>query len=419
MKYIKKVDRKVVFIAVVVSLTLTSQIWAKGKGWQTDESEKYLRWWDRTYQGTDSAVIGGIMYQKGDYTQAITELEKTIQAGSKDGRVYYQLAVCYQQTDNLRKASELYGKAAELLDKQDSEHRYNYYARYNLALIDKDEGKLDKAIELMKAALSKHPDEPGGLNLLGWLYWKNGDSASALKQYQKSISLDANQEDAQYNYGVLFYNQGKTEKAREAFSKVKEMNPDNEKALFFLKHLGDDAALSQAKYTELAIPDPAIRYCYLGKQNLDQGKFQEAQQNYEQAVEINPKSIEAQQGLAVAYEYNDEGVRYGKGFNMEKSIFHYQKALTLDEVQQRVIYNLAILYSKAGRIKDSIRMYLRLLRLDPDDAQAVYNLAVLYDNKTDDVQKTIYYYNRYLKLVPETPKKSEIHTRIRSLYRKI
>jgi len=406
-------------LVVVMSLSLTAQLWAKGRGWRTDESEKYLRWWDRTYQGTDSAVIGGILYQKGDYQQAIPELERTVKSGSEDGRVYYQLAVCYQQTGALDKAAEFYEKAAAMLDKQDSEHRYNYYARYNLALIDKDQGKTDKAISVLSVALEKHPQEVGALNLLGWLYWKQGDAAAALKQYQQSVKLDHNQEDAQYNLGVLLYNQRKVDKARKAFSKVSEMNPNNQRAQFFLKHLGDDTALSQTEYTELAMPNPAMRYCYLGKKNLDEKKYQEAQENYEKAVEINPKSVEAQQGLGVAYEYNDKGERYGKGFYIQKSIFHYQKALNLDPKKERTIYNLAIIYTKEGRIGDAIRMYQRLLRQDPSNAQAVYNLAVLYDNETDNVQRTVYYYNRYLRLVPDTPKKSEIHARILSLNRKM
>lgn len=384
------------------------------KGWKTDESEKYLKWWDRTYQGTDSAILGGVMYQKGDYKAAINELETSIKSGSGDGRVYYQLAFAYQQEGNIDKAIESYKKAIELLDKQDIKHRYDYYAYYNLALIYKDRGEIDESITIVTEALKKHK-EPSGYNLLGWLYWKKGERDKALGEYKRSIKIDANQEDAQYNLGVLYYNNGDVKHAQKAFEKVKELNPDHKKTLVYLGNLGDEAVLGKIEYQDLIIPEPALRYCYKGKQYLDENKITEAEHEYETAYELAPFSPIVNQGLGVVYEYNDKGIRYGKGFNIKKGIFHYNKALVSDPDLIEAVFNLAVLYSINGSTNNAIRLYRRVIRLQPDDAEAQYNIAVLYDNETDDYKRARYHYVRYLDLVPNSPKKVAVKKRLREL----
>lgn len=406
---------KRIILCMVVLVMISPFAYAKGYTWRTDESEKYLAWWDRKYQGSDSAVIGGVLYQKEDYQMAVTELEKAIQAGSNDGRVYYQLAYSYQQLGNIDKAIELYQTAGKLLDEQDPTHRYSYYAKYNLGLLYKDKGDIDGAISVLQDVIAKHKDQPGARNLLGWLLWKKGDVEGAIKEYRTSVKIAPNQEDAQYNLGVLYYNKGEVSDAKGVFNKVLELNPKHPKASAYLAHLGDKELLSQAEYANLLIPEPALRHCYLGKQYLDKGRYQDAALEYETALEINPNSIEAHQGLGVVYEYNDKGVRYGDGFKIEKSVFHYEKAVELNSGLQEAVFNLGVLYSQLGNVDDAIRLYLRLIRVEPNNAQAHYNLAVLYDNQAENNQKAIHHYNRYLELEPETPKKAQIKERIRRL----
>lgn len=408
----KRVFSIIIILGLIV--TLHNIAMAKGKGWRTDESEKYLKWWDRTYQGADSAIIGGINYQKGDYQTAITELEKSIQSGSTDGRIYYQLAYCYQQIGNTDKAIELYKQSIELLDQQDPQHRYDYYAKYNLALLYKDKNDIANAVKVMQDVLKKDK-EPSGYNLLGWLLWKQGRSEEAINEYKTSIQIDSNQEDAQYNMGVLYYNKGEFEHARKAFDRVIKINPQNQKALTFIENLGDPEMLKSSGYTELSLPDPALRHCYKGKQLLDEGNIAAAREEYETAYEVNPDSFIVNQGLAVVYEYNKKGIRYGRGSNIDKAVFHYEKAVMVEPHKEEIVFNLAVAYNLADKVNESIRMYERLIRENPDYAQVHYNLAVLYDNNTDNSSKARYHYIRYLALEPNTPKKSQINQRLSKL----
>lgn len=402
-------------VVFVFSVVFYSTAFAKERGWRKDDSEKYLAWWDRKYQGSDSAVIGAVLYQKEDYQTAVNELEKAVKLGTADGRVYYQLGYSYQQLGHTDKAMEMYQKAIKLLDEKDPNHRYDYYAKYNLALLYKDKNNNDDAIAMLKYAITKNPDEPGAHNLLAWLYWKKGDADGSLKEYAESIKIDPNQEDAQYNAGVLYFNKGDAEQAKECFGKVIKINPAHEKASYYLAHMGDKELLAKGGYTNLSIPQPALRHCYLGKKYLDEKKYEDAALEYETAIEIDPKVVEAQQGLGVVYEYNDKGVRYGQGFKIDKSIFHYEKALALNPKLEEAVFNVGVLYSMKNRTDEAVRYYLRLIREMPDNAKAHYNLAVLYDNKLKNNERAIHHYSKYLTLDPQSPKKAEIESRIRKL----
>ena len=347
-------------------------------------------------------------------------LEEVVKAGSKDGRVYYQLAYSYQQLGDNEKASAYYKKAIDLFNKDHKRHRYDLYARYNLALLySEEENKTAEAVTLLNESINKYQDKPELHNLLGWVYWKKGDIDKALAEYKLSVNIDPNQEDAQYNLAILLYNKRDLEQAKKTFEKVLKLNNNNQKAIARLEDIETKDFVTVETKGVLIIPSPSTRHCYLGKQYLDSKQYSEAASTYETALELDPNSVEAHYGLAVIYEYNKKGLRYGNTFNIQKSIFHYEKALQLDPDLQDAIFNLAVLYQKKGFTRLAINQYVELLRIDPDNAVVHYNLATLYDNNTKNTAKAIYHYNRYLRLDPDSANKSEVAERITVLKRKV
>lgn len=406
------------FIAILccgILFCMCGNAFAKKAEWRTDESEKYLKWWDRTYKGTDSAVLGGILYQKGEYEEAIDLLEQSIENGSADGRVYYQLAFCYQQTGMIDKAIVGYQKAIESFGSEEIKHRYGSYSYYNLALLLKDKEKNSEAIEVLSTMLGKYPNNTEAHNLLGWLYWKGGYRKEAIEEYKESVDLVSEQENAQYNLGILYYNEGKVKEAQSVLKKVLQLNPDNKKTKMLVDNLENKDLLDASIYSQLDMPDPALYHCYLAKKHFDKKEYEKAGEEYDTAIELNPLSLEAHYGAALTYEYNHEGIRYGKKFFIEKSIFHYHKVLWLNPEMKDAIFNIAVLMGKKGDVRNSIRFYLRLLREDPNWAQAHYNLAVLFDNQTKEYGRARRHYMKYLELDPTTDKKAKIKKRLTKL----
>jgi len=402
----------VMVLCIVMSGTLVYS-----QGWKTDESEKYLKWWDNKYKGSDTGIIGGVLYQKGEYNEAIPKLEHSIANGNNDGRICYQLGFCYEQTGNLEKAEENFLKASELLDQQNPLHKYNYYAKYHIAIIEKNKGNLDNAIQWINKAIDTSPGEPSGYNLLGWLLAEKGDINGAIRNYEYSFKIAPEQEDALYNLAVLYYMKGNKGKAKEYFQKLLKINPENKKAKAYISYLQGETSALESGLSRLILPDPSLRHCYLAQEAFKEGDLEKAREEYELAIETNPESIIGHFGLGVVYEFNREGERYGKGCNLEKSSFHYEKVLQLNPFLVNAMYNLAVIYQKEEDDFNAKRLYLRILRLNPDDTRTHYNLAVLYDNRLKNLQKAVYHYKRCLQLLQDVDKKAQIKARIKRLRR--
>lgn len=136
-------------------------------------------------------------------------------------------------------------------------------------LIDKADtaygaGELNDARTYLERAEKQDPDNPEVLNKLGFIYFKQGDYATALEQYERSLELDPyddlthnaiaetlrklgrldeaqehyksavdiddSYEETYYNYGRLLIEKGDSEGAKMMFEKALELRPDYEEA---------------------------------------------------------------------------------------------------------------------------------------------------------------------------------------------
>jgi len=139
----------------------------------------------------------------------------------------------------------------------------------NIALILKEQGKTDEAIEALTDARKKNPED---LNLI----LNQAELYSELNQMDKfgelmseAISLDPNNPDLYYNLGVVNYNQGRVEDAKKYYRKAIELKPDYSNAYMNLAVaiLEKDKAIVEEmnnnlsnfkKYDELALKQKAV-----------------------------------------------------------------------------------------------------------------------------------------------------------------
>jgi arylsulfatase A-like enzyme/Flp pilus assembly protein TadD len=183
-----------------------------------------------------------------------------------------------------------------------------------LALLYKETGKLDDAIEVLKAGIEHHPSsygilwdliqylseagkyedviavcnsvhvvqmdfEPLVYNALGFAYWKTGDLENAKNTYEKAFSIDAENPPLLSNLGNLYLS---------FFQKTK--NPDDHKKAveFFKRAVSLDPALAQG-------------YDGLGLAYLVAGDLDSAIRSWEKALDISPSHAMVAYNLARAY----------------------------------------------------------------------------------------------------------------------
>ena len=107
----------------------------------------------------------------------------------------------------------------------------------------------------------------------------------------------------------------------------------------------------------------------LGLAYQQMGRLPEAAREFQRAIELNPKLVNAHFSLGNMYE---------QAGRTEEAIAAYEQAAALDPDFLNVQFNLAGLYVKRGRLEDALNAYTRHLRSSPKDIEARNNLGVVY-----------------------------------------
>lgn len=296
----------------------------------------------------------GILYaQRGMIGEAIAEIERSLKLNPHNPEANYQLGLLYREKGMLDEAMEkweqvlkyeperedvkelikhseqekLWGKAAyavylvgEKLFHQGkykeaivqfqkaSELNPNYIAAiHSLALAYYHSGELSLAIEVGKKIIEKEPNNKavnylirkakGGIKLgkdyfefyeRGYIYYSENNFVSAVEEYKKAIKIGPQKPFAYYWLGRTYYKMGKFTEAIKMFQKVHEIGSE-------LKN--------EAKYL-IKKSDGAKEWGREAFENYEQGwllyskgRFQEASDIFQKAINLNAKFKQAKYWL--------------------------------------------------------------------------------------------------------------------------
>jgi protein O-mannosyl-transferase len=134
-----------------------------------------------------------------------------------------------------------------------------------------------------------------------------------------------------------------------------------------------------------------MAYCNLGVSFAAQGRLDEAIQQYERALDLEPDFPEAHSNLA------NELAAQGK---RDEAIAHYERALQLEPRYLDAHNNLAVQLARQGRLAEAIPHWERALQIKPDYTEAEYNLgrALAQQGKTAEA---IHHFEQALRLAPD------------------
>lgn len=109
----------------------------------------------------------------------------------------------------------------------------------------------------------------------------------------------------------------------------------------------------------------ATRAFEQGKKFTKMEKYDQAIEEFEKVIALNPKHDQALEGL---------GLCYGKTGNYKPAAAYFEKALYLKPESKLYLMNLAVTYIKLERYADAKKIYLRILAIDKDNASAKESL---------------------------------------------
>jgi len=150
-------------------------------------------------------------------------------------------------------------------------------------------------------------------------------------------------------------------------------------------------SVSLWKHTLACTPD-----CFLARNNLglalaDQGKLDEAIQQYDRALQLNPNS---------AYAHNDRGNALLKQGKLPEAIQEFEWALRLNPNYAEACYNLGIALADEGKPDEAIRYYEKALQIKPDYADAHHNLGIILADQ-GKLEEAIQHYEEVLQINPD------------------
>ncbi len=178
------------------------------------------------------------------------------------------------------------------------------------------------------------------------------------------------------NLGVSLAQQGKMDEAIENFSKALQIYPDHVEA-----HMALGLALAQ------------------------QGKMSEAMAHYSEGLRIQPDYAEGHLTMGQMLEYQgktDEAIEHyseavrilphytearmalalalNRQGKMNETITHLKELLRFDPNHKMAHFNLGVAFLNWGRLEEAVKHFSEAVRIDPNYAKAHYNLAMALEN---------------------------------------
>jgi tetratricopeptide (TPR) repeat protein len=208
-------------------------------------------------------------------------------------------------------------------------------------------------LTLWSDVIRQHPDVQLAYNNRGVWLEKNNRVDEALRDFTKTIELDAAYYKAYYNRGRLLMNARKLDAALDDFNKTIELNPASTEA-----------------------------FVNRGSVLRDQNKTEDALSDFRKAIELNPDFPLA---------YFNRGILYTNEKRTAEALTDFDKAIELNPVYTKAYLNRGNVFFSEKRYAEAIASYSKAIELEPDYADAYYNrgLAEYYFEKKEDACKDI------------------------------
>ena len=219
------------------------------------------------------------------------------------------------------------------------------YMIYQKAMQAFQIGDFNQCIALCAKGLAFNNKSKELAQLQALAYAGNGDNSSAERMFQGAITLDYNYLDCRNNYGVFLKKLQRLDEAKHQFEECIRINP---------------------KYDS--------PYVHIGEIAQEKGDLQTALDNYQTAVNLNPKNFEAQKLLGLAiYEKATSGL----GGEIYESLEKLKEAEKILPNNPLIHYYIGYIACANGELDNGEVEYRLALMYDPKMAKAHYELGKL------------------------------------------
>ncbi|HBB34236.1 MAG TPA: serine/threonine protein kinase [Cyanobacteria bacterium UBA8803] len=211
-----------------------------------------------------------------------------------------------------------------------------------------------------------------------------GKDRQAIERYTKVLELQPNNDSAYDQRGRIYSRLGESQKALADFSKAIQLNPRKERAYYqrgnIRWQLGDRQG-AKDDYTQALQIDPTLTAAYVNRGSVlaDLGDEKAAVKDYTQAIELEPN-------LAAAY-LNRCLSRSNLG-DQRGAIADCTQAINIRPNHAFAYQNRGLARRRRGDVRGAIEDYNVAIQLAPEDADPYYNRG-LARQELGDIQGAI------------------------------
>ena len=280
-------------------------------------------------------------------------------------------------------------------DTRNAVAREQYLQGYGYLTDSREPANVDRAIDSFTRALEIDRRYALGFAGLGRAYWQkyavNNDpqwTSKAREACRAALEIDQHLSAAHVCLGMVSNGSGQYAEARAAYKKALESNDSDEGLLglaFAEEHLGD---VNAAEQTYLRAVERRPHYwasrSWLANFYRDQGRYKEASEQLQQAVELTPDNASAWTSLGTNYlsmgSYQDAESAYRRSLALAQTFNAYQ-ALGMTYYRMRRFDDAITVFEQARRLSDQYRGPGSLARVyywqgRKAEARALFGVAI-------------------------------------------
>ena len=222
----------------------------------------------------------------------------------------------------------------------------------------KDKSILKNAIELFEQTGSIDPSEGQTFSLLATSYYELGNNEKAIENGMKAVELMPNEFQPNMALGQILSFSGKKKEAITYIKKASDIDPTDSGAITMLAGLYYDLddkensleTFADAIKAETDKTAKANLYFNLGVLHMQLNNFQDAEDNFMSAYDLNPNDTEALEGIAQTFESAEKWRRASK---------FYRELIALDPENPEHYKGMARVLIKQGDTEGATRYYER------------------------------------------------------------
>jgi tetratricopeptide (TPR) repeat protein len=243
-------------------------------------------------------AVAAILLHDNKLREAIKELNSVYLRQPNNTMALYALGYCYERLGKESEAIEFYQDCQKFKS-------YLQLPAQRLAAIYFKKGQSEKTIEQYEILKSEYPDDISMLVTLGHLYIAAEEYFKAIETFNTAILIHPDNFHSQDDEIDQLFAEGRFHEALEQLEYLLEKQPNRADLLMkhadILRMLGNNAeAVAQYEEALHMCPEFLEATIKLGTQYLQMHKEQLAAQQFNKAVEINDKIVDAYLGLATA-----------------------------------------------------------------------------------------------------------------------